>query len=229
MTFELTPEQEAARVRARLFAQERLSASATAIDEHGVIAGDLLRDLTSTVAAAEADPTAMVVTVEELAAVSASAAAAGAMASGASASPNPHVSGLRGMPWPAEADTRGRLIFAAVACGVARAALEVALSVLRDTPAGAHEQEKPHWVVADAATEAEAARMLTLNAAQQLNDAKADAFAAMAKLAATRAAQQAVDAALRIAGVEAVTRGTLLERLTRDVHPASSGDQCETW
>jgi acyl-CoA dehydrogenase len=76
-------------------------------------------------------------------------------------------------------------------------------------------------VVADAATEAEAARMLTLNAAQQLNDAKADAFAAMAKLAATRAAQQAVDAALRIAGVEAVTRGTLLERLTRDVRALS--------
>jgi hypothetical protein len=106
MTFELTPEQEAARVRARLFAQERLSASATAIDEHGVIAGDLLRDLTSTVAAAEADPTAMVVTVEELAAVSASAAAAGAMASGASASPNL----CRGRLWCRACRARGRAV-----------------------------------------------------------------------------------------------------------------------
>jgi hypothetical protein len=217
MTFELTPDQEAARVRARVFAQERLTVSAAAIDEQGAIADDLLRDLATTVAAAEHDATALVVTLEELAAVSAAAAATGALAPHPQAPPSGEVSGLRGMPRPATVDTRGRLVFAAVACGVARAAIEAALVVLRDAPPGAHDQEKPHWVVADAATESEAARMLTLHAAQRLGDAAGDGVVAMAKLAATRAAQQAVDAALRIAGAEGLVRGTLLERLTRDV------------
>jgi alkylation response protein AidB-like acyl-CoA dehydrogenase len=217
MTFELTPDQEAARIRARAFARERLTASAAVIDEHAAIASDLVRDLTNAVAAGEHDATALVVTIEELAVVSAAAAATGALAQHPQTPASGDDSGLRGMPRPASADSRGRLIFAAVACGVARAAIDAALAVLRDTPAGAHDQEKPHWVLADAATECEAARLLTLHAAQHLGGPSGDGVVAMAKLAATRAAQQAVDAALRISGAEALVRGTLLERLTRDV------------
>jgi alkylation response protein AidB-like acyl-CoA dehydrogenase len=159
--------------------------------------------------------------VEELATASAAAAAAGALGDIA---PNgrPEAAGLRGLAVPETADARSRLIFAAVACGVARAAVEAALAVLRNAAPGAHEQERPHWVVADAATEAEAARLLTLQAAQSLGaSARADGIVALAKLAATRAAQQAVDAALRIAGAEALVRGSVLERLSRDVRALS--------
>jgi alkylation response protein AidB-like acyl-CoA dehydrogenase len=64
--------------------------------------------------------------------------------------------------------------------------------------------------------------MLMLHAAQRLGDhSNADGWVAMAKLAATHAAQQAVDAALRVAGAEALVHGAFLERLTRDVRALS--------
>jgi alkylation response protein AidB-like acyl-CoA dehydrogenase len=218
MTFELTADQQTAREHARTFAQERLAVNAASIDEQGAIAADVLRELHASLAHAGGDATALVVVVEELAAVSAAAAAAGALGQAAHASTIPEAAGLRGLAGPVAADARGRLIFAAVACGVGRAAIDAALDVLRETAPGAQDQEKPHWVVADAATEVEAARMLTLHAAQGFGDrTNADALVAIAKLAATRAAEQAVDAALRVAGPDAFVRGTLLERLTRDV------------
>jgi alkylation response protein AidB-like acyl-CoA dehydrogenase len=222
MTFELSQDQQAARERARRFAQQRLAASAASIDEQGTIAADVLRDLQASLAGGREDATTLAVTVEEIAVVSAAAAAAGALGQPEHASISPDASGLRGLAPPETSDTRGRLIFAAVACGLGRAAIDAALEVLRDTARGAHDQEKPHWVVADAATEVEAARMLTFSAAQRLADhAGGDALVAMAKLAATRAAQQAVDAALRVAGPGAFVRGSLLERLTRDVRAAA--------
>jgi hypothetical protein len=222
MTFELTADQQAARERARAFAQERLAASAASIDQQGTIAADMLRELQTSLAAGRDDATTLAVTVEEVAVISAAAAAAGALGQAAQAAAPADASGLRGFAPPETSDTRGRLIFAAVACGIGRAAIDAALEVLRDTARGAHDQEKPHWVVADAATEVEAARMLTFSAAQGIGDqAGGDGLVAMAKLAATRAAAQAVDAALRVAGPGAFVRGTLLERLTRDVHALS--------
>ena len=64
--------------------------------------------------------------------------------------------------------------------------------------------------------------MLTLQAAQAVaGGGDASGAVAMAKLAATRAAQQAVDAALRIVGPDGFSRGTVVERLTRDVRAVS--------
>jgi alkylation response protein AidB-like acyl-CoA dehydrogenase len=181
----------------------------------------VLRELQASLTSTRDDATAMVVGIEELAMVSAAAAAAGAMGQAAHAATTP-ASGLRGLAAAIPGDTRGRLIFAAVACGVGRAAIDAALDVLREATPGVQDQEKPHWVVADAATEVEAARMLTLHAAQRLGDhTSPEGLVAMAKLAATHAAQQAVDAALRVAGADAFVHGTLLERLTRDVRALS--------
>jgi Acyl-CoA dehydrogenase, C-terminal domain len=222
MTFALKPEQEKARARAQAFAREHLAAHAAVIDEEGAIAGELLRELQATVAADTADSTSLVVAVEALATVSAAAAAAGALGQKSRSAPVAEAAGLRGMPGPMVDDARGRLVFAAVALGVGRAAVTTALNVLRDAAPGASDQEKPHWVMAEAATEIEAARLLTLHAAQTFNQpTAAEGLVAMAKLAATRAAATAVDAAVRIVGVDALSRGSLLERLSRDVRALS--------
>jgi alkylation response protein AidB-like acyl-CoA dehydrogenase len=222
MMFDLTSEQQAARERARAFAQQRLAASASAIDEQNAIAGDLLRDAQAVLADVHDDATALVVCVEQLATVNAAAGAAAALGQSASTPVAPDRPGLRGLAVPARADARGRLLFAAVACGVGCAAIEAALDALRGAAPGVEDQEKPHWVVADAATELEAARMLTLQAAGRIDeDGQADGFAAIAKLTATRAAAQAVDAALRVAGPGAFVRGAMLERLARDVRALS--------
>ena len=161
------------------------------------------------------------VSVEELAIASAAAAAASALEP-AARSAGADAVGLRGFRAADVADPRGRLVFAAVATGIGRAAIREALRVLRGAARGGDEPEKPHWVVADAATEVEAGRVLTLQAAQAVaGGGEASGAVAMAKLAATRAAQHAVDAALRIAGPDGFSRGTVVERLTRDVRAVS--------
>jgi butyryl-CoA dehydrogenase len=221
MTFELSPEQQAVRDRARDFAQERLASVAAAIDDSASIPADLLRELQAVVAAFAADATTLVVSVEQLAIASPAVAAAVALGQSARAAAA-DAAGLRGFRAANSADPRGRLVFAAVAAGIGRAAIREALRVLRAAGRGGEEPEKPHWVVADAATEVEAARMLTLQAAQAVAEGgDASGAVAMAKLAATRAAQQAVDAALRVAGPDGFARGTLVERLTRDVRAVS--------
>ena len=157
---------------------------------------------------------ALVTVVEELAAVSASAAAASIV--GAVADEN-RAPGLRGAVASAGSDARSRLAISAVALGIGRAALTAALDSLRQSGRQSQDQEKPHWAVADAATEVAAARVLTLRAAQVMADQEAaTGFVAMAKLMATGAAQHAVDVALRVVGPEGFARGALLERLARD-------------
>jgi alkylation response protein AidB-like acyl-CoA dehydrogenase len=82
-------------------------------------------------------------------------------------------------------------------------------------------EEKPHWVLADAATEIEAARVMTMQAAQTLAGDEGSTGVALARLMASTAAQHAVDAALRIAGADGLREGAFLERLARDVRAVS--------
>lgn len=219
MTFELSPDQQAARDRARSFATERVAPLARSIDEGASIPPEILRELAAVPAA---DATTIVVTAEEVATVSGAVAAAVAVGQRHTAAADGDASGLRGFAAPRASTTRVRLALAGVALGIGRAAIESALALLRETPRATQDQEKPHWVVADAATEVEAARVLTHHAAQAV-DAGGDAegAVAMAKLAAVAAAERAVDAALRVAGPEGFRRGTLLERLARDVRAVS--------
>ena len=214
MNFELSSKQSAAHARARTLAAERLVPVAVAIDDSSAIAPDVLRELRALVAESQTDGVALVSVVEELATISAAAAAAAAIATDGVDAAAP---GLRGFHAAGAGDTRGRLVMAAVALGIGRAALAAALDTLRDSARQSQDQEKPHWAVADAATEIAAARALTLQAAQTMADeAAAAGFVAMAKLAAARAAQLAVDVALRVTGPQGFTRGALLERLARD-------------
>ena len=213
MIFELSPDQAAARDAAAAFARDHLAPAASAIDESGRVGGDLLEQMQPMVAAARTDGVMLVTVVEELAAVSPGAAAASVLGGAANETA---ASGLRGFFASGAGDDRGRLVMAAVALGIGRAAVTAALETLRESARQSQDQEKPHWAVADAATEVAAARMLTLRAAQTMGDDAAAGFVAMAKLAASRAAQLAVDVALRVTGPQGFARGTLLERLARD-------------
>jgi alkylation response protein AidB-like acyl-CoA dehydrogenase len=128
-----------------------------------------------------------------------------------------NVSGLRGAP-ALDDSPRAQLVLAAVALGLGRSALQNALSDLAAAAANpGRNSEKPHWVVADVATELDAARLLTYKAAQTGGHGGSDTAIAMARLTASAAAQDAVDAALRIAGPDGFQENTILERLARDV------------
>jgi butyryl-CoA dehydrogenase len=115
----------------------------------------------------------------------------------------------------------GRVAIAAQALGVGQAALDAALA-----HAKAHEQfgqpignyQAIQWMLADSATELDAARLLMWKAA----DARArrdrpTAAAAMAKLAASEAAHRAADRAMQVLASHGYRRGSLVERLFRDV------------
>jgi alkylation response protein AidB-like acyl-CoA dehydrogenase len=214
MTFELSPEQQAARDAAQAFARDRLASAAPQIDESGNIAGELLQEVRRLAGDLRHDAVTLVTVVEELASASAAAAAAGVLGTKTNEAAAP---GLRGFHATGAGDARSRLVMAAVALGIGRAALTAAIDTLRESARQSHDQDKPHWAVADAATEVAAARVLTLHAAQTIGDEDAAAgFVAMAKLTAARAAQMAVDVALRITGPPGFARGALLERLSRD-------------
>src|SRR5262249_50098205 len=80
------------------------------------------------------------------------------------------------------------------------------------------------WMLADAATELDAARMLTLKAADSRGRASRDRErgtialdAAMAKLFASEAAHRAADKAMQILASKGYRRGSVVERLFRDV------------
>lgn len=209
MMFELSPEQVAARDKARAFAGT-LAGQAAEIDASAVVPADVAREVT---AMSAGHLSTLVLAVEEIAAASPAAATSAVAASGGSALA---MTGLRGA-FAVEASTRGHLALAAVALGIGRAAVEAALRELRDAAAGARDVEKPHWVVADAATELDAARLLTYKAAQT----GADADVALARLMASAAAARAVDAAVRVVGQGSLMQGSEVERLARDVRAVS--------
>jgi alkylation response protein AidB-like acyl-CoA dehydrogenase len=73
-------------------------------------------------------------------------------------------------------------------------------------------------MLADMATELAAARMLTLKAAQAKDtQEKSTVEASMAKLAASEAAHKAADKAMQILASAGYRRGSVVERLFRDV------------
>ena len=113
---------------------------------------------------------------------------------------------------------RARLIAAAVALGVGRAAIEHTVASMKKLGLKADpDQTAPHWALADGATEIAAARMLTYSAAQMLDRGEdADDAVTRAHVFAANAAQRAVDAAIRVVGAVGFAKGSLLDRLSRD-------------
>ena len=117
---------------------------------------------------------------------------------------------------PAALD-RARLVAAATALGVGRAAVNHAVVAMKhaNVKPGADETA-PHWVLADGATDVEAARLVVFEAAQKLDLGEGGSTINRAMTFAAEAARRAVDAAIRVEGGDGYTRGGLLERLSRD-------------
>ena len=115
----------------------------------------------------------------------------------------------------------GRVAIAAQAVGIGQAAFDEALAhaTRRQTfgrPIGRYQAVQ--WMLADMATELEAARMLLYRGAFAKDTQDRCAVeAAMAKLYASEAAHRAADTAMQILASAGYRRGSTVERLVRDV------------
>jgi butyryl-CoA dehydrogenase len=128
---------------------------------------------------------------------------------------------------------RGRVAIAAQALGVGTAALREALSHAKSREAFGQpigNYQAIQWMLADVATELDAARLLTLKAADSVDRGQAATLsqtvpgastktldASMAKLFASEAAHRAADKAMQILASKGYRRGSVVERLFRDV------------
>jgi alkylation response protein AidB-like acyl-CoA dehydrogenase len=119
-----------------------------------------------------------------------------------------------GSPKPVMARVRMLLAAAGIGMGrrAAREALKAAMAYGRT---GAGGEQTVQGLLADAATELDAAMLLVQQASQRAPMSLAQA--SMAKLAATEAAQRAVARATQIVGAESFREGHILEQLTQDV------------
>jgi alkylation response protein AidB-like acyl-CoA dehydrogenase len=112
--------------------------------------------------------------------------------------------------------SRARVLLAAAGLGMGRRALHEALVVARGhRDRGAGGEQTVQGLLADAATELDAARMLTWKAASAAELLLADA--SMAKLLATEATQRAVARATQVVGADSFRAGHIVERLAQDV------------
>jgi alkylation response protein AidB-like acyl-CoA dehydrogenase len=111
-----------------------------------------------------------------------------------------------------------RVLLAAAALGMGRRALREGLDALHaqeGRPQGAGGEQTVQGLLADAATELEAAAVLIDKAAWTETPSLADA--SMAKLAATEATQRAVARATQVIGAASFTANHIVERLAQDV------------
>ncbi|MGE3707778.1 MAG: acyl-CoA dehydrogenase family protein [Vicinamibacterales bacterium] len=115
----------------------------------------------------------------------------------------------------------GRIAIAAQALGIGEAAIAEAIAHARSRRAFGQpiaNFEAIQWMIADRATELEAARLLTWKAAVAKDHQERCGFeASMAKLAASEAAHRAADRAMQILASAGYRRGSRAERLFRDV------------
>ncbi len=114
----------------------------------------------------------------------------------------------------------GRIAIGAQALGIGRAALDAALSHARARTTFGRpiaEYQAIQWMLADMATELDAARMLVGKAAAARDhQERCTLEASMAKLAASEAAHRAADTAMQILASAGYRRGSTVERLFRD-------------
>jgi butyryl-CoA dehydrogenase len=132
--------------------------------------------------------------------------------------------GFRIAMWALEG---GRVAIAAQALGVGEAALAAAIEHAKTREAFGQpigNFQAIQWMLADMATELDAARMLTLKAADLVGRDEgrdraraATPHAAMAKLYASESAHRAADKAMQILASKGYRRGSVVERLFRDV------------
>jgi hypothetical protein len=218
MTFDLDPSAAAARDRAR-HAATALTAAAVSLDADGIIPPTVAQ-LAQASLPPPSERLGWVLAVEELAVVSGSLAVEAALSGRrATSSAGAHAwMGLRGVDLDAARahanDELGTLGVAAVLVGLARAALETALTSIRTAGSETSRPEQQHWTAADAATELDAARLLLWRAALAPGQ---PAPVAMARMQARAAAEAVVSAARRVLGADSGPPGATLDRIARDV------------
>ena len=126
--------------------------------------------------------------------------------------------GFRLAMWALEG---GRVAIAAQALGIGEAAVSEAITYAKQRQQFGQpiaNFQAIQWMLADMATELDAARLLTLKAAASKDRQERSAFeASMAKLAASEAAHKAADKAMQILASAGYRRGSVVERLFRDV------------
>jgi alkylation response protein AidB-like acyl-CoA dehydrogenase len=114
----------------------------------------------------------------------------------------------------------GRIGIASVALGIARAAMDQAITYTQEREQFGRkiaDNQGIQWMIADRETELEAARLLILQAATLKGAGRPYAReASMAKLYASEAAQRATYTALQLHGGAGYIRETGIERLARD-------------
>jgi alkylation response protein AidB-like acyl-CoA dehydrogenase len=111
--------------------------------------------------------------------------------------------------------TRIRILMAAAGLGMGRRALREALTTARAAHTAAAGEQTVQGLLADAATELDAAMLMTWKAAT--SESLSLAEGSLAKLMATGAAQRAVERATQVVGVDSFQRGHIIERLAQDV------------
>jgi butyryl-CoA dehydrogenase len=115
----------------------------------------------------------------------------------------------------------GRVAIAAQALGVGQAALDEAIAHAKQRTTFGQaigNYQAVQWMLADVATDLDAARMLTLKAAWARDaQERCSLEAAMAKLSASEAAHRAADKAMQVLASAGYRRGSRVERLFRDV------------
>jgi butyryl-CoA dehydrogenase len=115
----------------------------------------------------------------------------------------------------------GRVAIASQALGIGEAAIAEAILFAKERHAFGQpiaNYQAIQWMLADMATELEAARMLTWKAAAlKERQERITLEASMAKVAASEAAHKAADRAMQILASAGYRRGSVVERLLRDV------------
>ena len=118
----------------------------------------------------------------------------------------------------------GRVAIAAQAIGVGQAALDEALAYAKTRRAFGQaiaSYQAIQWMLADTATELDAARMLVMKAAAAKPvQERVSLESSMAKLFASEAAHRAADRAMQILASAGYRRGSRVERLFRDARAA---------
>jgi alkylation response protein AidB-like acyl-CoA dehydrogenase len=110
--------------------------------------------------------------------------------------------------------TRVRILMAAVGLGIGRRALREALVTAKEARTAAAGEQTVQGLLADSATDLDAAMLMTWKAASATPLSLAEA--SLAKLMTTSAAQRAVERATQVIGADSFERGHLLARLAQD-------------
>lgn len=110
---------------------------------------------------------------------------------------------------------RIRILMAAAGLGMGKRALHEALATAKAAHTAAAGEQTVQGLLADAATDLDAAMLMTWKAAAAEPLSLSDA--SLAKLMATAAAQRAVERATQVVGADSFQRGHIVERLAQDV------------